>query len=68
MIKKFGGAGSIMDSKLGERRRTGRSVDNIVAVSDKVAESPGTSVSQHDNGGFVASVGRCGYGRLVAPA
>jgi hypothetical protein len=33
-----------MDSKLPARHRTGRSLDNIAAVSDSVAESPGTSL------------------------
>jgi hypothetical protein len=46
MIKKFEGTGSIMDSKLPVRHRTGRSLDNIAAVSESVAESAGTSLSQ----------------------
>jgi predicted transcriptional regulator len=33
-----------MDSKLPARHRTGRSLDNIAAVSESVAESPGTSL------------------------
>jgi len=50
MIKKFEGTGLIMDSKLPVRHRTGRSLDDIAAVSESVAESPGTSLryrSQH---------------------
>jgi len=42
MIKKFEETGSIMDSKLLVRHRTGRSLDNGAAVSESVAESPGT--------------------------
>jgi hypothetical protein len=44
MIKKFEETGSIMDSKLPVGHCTGRSLDNIVAVSESVAESPGTSL------------------------
>jgi len=44
MIKKFEETGSIMDSKLPVRHSTGRSLDNIAAVSESVAESPGTSL------------------------
>jgi hypothetical protein len=40
MIKKFEETGFIMDSKLPVRHRTGRSLDNIAAVSESVAESP----------------------------
>ena len=41
MIKKFEETGSIMDSKLPVRHRTGRSVDNIAAESGSAAESAG---------------------------
>jgi hypothetical protein len=41
MIKKFEETGSIMDSKLPVCHRTGQSLDNIAAVSESVAESPG---------------------------
>jgi hypothetical protein len=41
-IKKFEETGSMMDSKVPARHRTGRSLDNIAAVSESVAESPGT--------------------------
>jgi hypothetical protein len=44
MIKKSEETGSIMDSKLPVRHCTGRSLDNIAAVSESVAESPGTSL------------------------
>jgi len=44
MIKKFEETVSIMDSKLPVRHRTGRSLDNIVTVSESVAQSPGTSI------------------------
>jgi len=44
MIKKFEETGSIMDSKLPVRHRTGRSPNNIAAVSESVAESLGTSL------------------------
>jgi hypothetical protein len=44
MIKKFEETVSIMDSKLPVRHRTGRSLDNTAAVSESVAESPGTSL------------------------
>jgi len=44
MIKKFEETGSIMDSKLPVRHRARRSLDNIAAVSESVAESPGTSI------------------------
>jgi hypothetical protein len=44
MIKKFEETGSIMDSKLPARHRTGRPLDNIATVSESVAESPGTSL------------------------
>jgi hypothetical protein len=44
MIKKFEETGSIMDSKLLVRHRTGRSLDNGAAVSESVAESPGISL------------------------
>jgi predicted transcriptional regulator len=44
MIKKFEETGSIMDSKLHVRRHTGRFLDNSAAVSESVAESPGTSL------------------------
>ena len=44
MTKKFEETGSIMDSKLPVRHRTGRSLDNIAAVSENVAESLGTSL------------------------
>ena len=43
MIKKFEETGLFMDSKLPVRHRTGRSLDNIAAVSESVAESPGIS-------------------------
>ena len=39
-----------MGSKLPVRHRTGRSLDRLAAVSENVAESPGTSIrhrSQH---------------------
>jgi hypothetical protein len=36
-----------MDSKLPMRHRTGQSHDNIAAVSESVAESPGTSIHHH---------------------
>jgi len=45
MNKKFEETCSIMDSKLPVRHPTGRSPDNIAAVSESVAESPGTSIS-----------------------
>ena len=44
MIKKFDETGLIMDSKLPMRHCTGRSLDSITAVSESVAESPGTSL------------------------
>ena len=44
MIKKFKETGSIMDSKLPVRHRTGRSLDNFAAVSGSVAESAGISL------------------------
>jgi len=44
MIMKFEETGSIIDSKLPVRHRTGRSVDNIAAVSENDAESSGTSL------------------------
>ena len=44
MIKKFEETRSIMDSKLTVPHRTGRSIDNIAAVSESVSESPGTSL------------------------
>jgi hypothetical protein len=44
MIKKFEGTGSIMDSKIPVRHHTDRSLDNIAAVSESAAESPGTSI------------------------
>ena len=44
MIKKFEETGSIIDSKLPVRHRTGRSVYSIAAVGVSVAESPGTSI------------------------
>jgi hypothetical protein len=40
MIKKCEETGSIMDSKLPVRRRTGRSLGSFAAVSESVAESP----------------------------
>jgi hypothetical protein len=43
MIKKFEETGSIMDSKLPVRHH-GWSLDKIAAVSESVAESPGTSI------------------------
>jgi transposase len=46
MIKKFEETGSIMDSKLPVRHHSRRSVDNIAAVRESVAESPGSS-SRH---------------------
>jgi len=42
MIKKCEETGSIMGSKLPVCHRTGRSLGNIAAVSESVAESPGT--------------------------
>ena len=39
MIKKYEETGSIMDSKLPVRHRTGRSLDSFAAVSESVAES-----------------------------
>jgi hypothetical protein len=44
MIKKFEEMGSIMDSKLPAHHRTSQSLDNIAAVSESVAENPGTSL------------------------
>ena len=44
MIKKLEETGLIMDSKLPVRHRIGRSLDKIAAVSESVAESPGTSI------------------------
>jgi len=44
MIKKFEETGSIMESKLPARYRTGRSLDNIAAVSESDAESSGISI------------------------
>ena len=44
MIKKFEEKGSIMDSKLPVRHRTGRSLDNIAAVSESVVGGSGTSI------------------------
>jgi len=44
MSKKLEETGSITDSKLPVRHRTGRSVDNLAAVSESVADSPGTSI------------------------
>jgi hypothetical protein len=44
MIKKFEETGSIMDSKLPVRHRTGRSLHNFAAVSESVAESPETLI------------------------
>ena len=44
MNKKFEETGSIMESKLPVRHPTGRSLDNIAAVSKSVAESPVTSI------------------------
>jgi len=44
MIKKFEVTGSIRDSKLPLRHCTRRSLYNIAAVSESVAESPGTSI------------------------
>jgi len=35
-----------MGSKLPVRHRTGRSLDRLAAVSENVAESPGTSIRQ----------------------
>jgi hypothetical protein len=43
MMNKFEETRSITDSKLPVRHRTGRSLDNIAAKSESVAESPGTS-------------------------
>jgi hypothetical protein len=40
MMKKFEETGSIMNSKLPVRHRTGRSLDNVAAMSNSVAESP----------------------------
>jgi hypothetical protein len=42
MIKKFEETGSIMDGKLPVRYCTGRSLYSIAALSESVAESPGT--------------------------
>jgi hypothetical protein len=47
MVKKFEETGSIMDSKLPVRHCTGRSLDNVAAVSGSVTESPGTSLRHH---------------------
>jgi hypothetical protein len=44
MIKKLEETGSIMDSKLPVRHHSRRSVDNISAVRESVAESPGTTI------------------------
>ena len=44
MMKKFEETGSIMNSKSPVRHRTGRSLDNVAAMSKSVAESPGTSL------------------------
>jgi len=41
---EFEETGSIMDSKLPVCHRTGQSLDNIAAVSESVAGSPGTSL------------------------
>jgi hypothetical protein len=47
LIKKFEETGSITDSKLAVRHCTGLSLNNIAAVSESVAESPGTSLRHH---------------------
>jgi hypothetical protein len=44
MIKKCEETGSIMGSKLLVSHLTGRHLDNIAAVSESVAENPGTSL------------------------
>jgi transposase len=44
LIKKFEETGSIMDTKSPLRHRTGRSLANIAAVSESVADNPGTSI------------------------
>ena len=44
IIKKFEETGSIMNSKLPVHHHTGRSLENIAAVTESVAESPGTSI------------------------
>lgn len=44
VINKFEETGSIMDGKSPVRRRTGRSLENIAAVNESVAETPGTSI------------------------
>jgi hypothetical protein len=44
IIKKFEETGSIMISKLPVCHHTGRSLENIAAVTESVAESPGTSI------------------------
>jgi hypothetical protein len=44
MIKKFDETGSIRDSKLPVRHCIRQSLDNIAAISESVAESPGTSI------------------------
>jgi hypothetical protein len=47
MIKKFEETDSIMDSKLPVRCRTSRSLDNVAAVCESVAEGPRTSLRHH---------------------
>jgi hypothetical protein len=44
MIKKFEETGLIMDDKLPVCHRTGQSLNNIAAVSESVAESPGALI------------------------
>jgi hypothetical protein len=47
MIKKFEETGSIMGSKLSMCHHTSWSLDNIAAVSESVAEIPGTPLRRH---------------------
>jgi hypothetical protein len=47
MIKKYEETGSSMDSKLPVRHCSSRSLDNFAAVSESVAESPGTLLRHH---------------------
>lgn len=44
VVKKFEETGSIMDNKNPLRQRTGRSLENIAAVNESVAENPKTSI------------------------
>jgi hypothetical protein len=44
IIQKFEETDSVTNSNLPVRHRTGRSLENIFAVTESVAESPGTSI------------------------